>query len=174
MWMQCVLCELWSEYLSTVYVGTLRNMTSGFRRGVCLRSSLFLDSTQRRKAISYRRFGTSCLLHLQVSSGPRSLRMVPIRWPETPVTNYPSTLRTIPKHRGSAIYNSLRHVHFWHAPPPSRTNSPIRRRHGSVNPILETRHHHPAAHPCHDSSTQVLHQMEITAEHKQNRSHIFH
>ena len=87
-------------------------MTSGFRRGVSLRYSLYLDSTQRRKANSYRRFGTSCLSHLQVSSSPRPLRMGPICWPESSVINYVSTLRTVPEHGRSERYKTVIFSHL--------------------------------------------------------------
>jgi hypothetical protein len=41
-----------------------------------MRSSLFLDFTRRRFVVSYRRFGTICLSHLQGSSIPSLLGLL--------------------------------------------------------------------------------------------------
>ena len=69
-----------------------------------VRSALFWDITQRRVVMIYRRFGTTYLSHLEGSRSPKKtwtswpLKIEPIRWPETSVSNYHTTWSLKMKH----------------------------------------------------------------------------
>jgi hypothetical protein len=68
------------------------------RQDLHMRSSLFWNVTQRRLVISYGRFGTIYLSHLQDWTA-WLLKMRPIRCHETSGINYPVTRRVSPKER---------------------------------------------------------------------------
>jgi hypothetical protein len=73
-----------------------------------LRFATFLITTQRMVIIPCRRFGATCLTHLQGSVNPRRerswpLKMEPISCPETSVRNYHYTLRYNPEERRSQL-----------------------------------------------------------------------
>jgi hypothetical protein len=98
----CLLACNLSNNTSPVYIFAL--LKSG--EETLSRSALFWDITQRRVAILYRRFGTTCRSHLQ---GSRSLglwaswplKMGPICCLETSVKDYHWTLRNIREERRS-------------------------------------------------------------------------
>jgi hypothetical protein len=69
-----------------------------FLNFLTLRSTLLWDITQRRVVILYRRFGSKKIYSTWTSW---SLKMGPIRWPETSVNDYHSTLRNTPEERRS-------------------------------------------------------------------------
>ena len=60
------------------------------------RYSLFSDLTRCRLIISYRRFRTTCLPHIQV--------LGPLGCPDTSVTNYETMLSNIPEERRSHLH----------------------------------------------------------------------
>jgi hypothetical protein len=77
---------------------TLTQVTERTLHAMLMRLALFWDITQRRVVILYRRF----------SSRPSSsLKMGPIRCPETSVKNYHWTLRNIPEDRRSHILKAI-------------------------------------------------------------------
>ena len=77
-----------------------------------MRSALFIDITQRRVVILYRRFGRTHWSHLKRSWNSWPFKMGPIRCPETSVWNYHSALRTIQQERTCSLHldGSLSHA----------------------------------------------------------------
>jgi hypothetical protein len=59
----------------------------------------YWNFTQRRKGVSYGRFGTTCRSHL-------TSRIGPIEYPETSAISYHSTLHRTPKERRCHLYCS--------------------------------------------------------------------
>jgi hypothetical protein len=94
------MCVLAADMQNTVAVGTQWSLyvASGFRRCVC---EIFAFTGCHIAQIgSHRRFGTTYRSHLQGwTAWP--LKMGPIGFPETSVTNYQYTLRNIPEERRS-------------------------------------------------------------------------
>ena len=94
--------------------------------------ALFCDSTQRRMAVSYQRFGTTHRSYLprimQSSWTAWSLRMERLGWPETLVINYHSTLCRVPNERRSNSHRrgSLKSLTFHEPTPPhTHTKNPV-------------------------------------------------
>jgi hypothetical protein len=92
--------------------------------GMLMRSSLFWDITQRRVVIFCRRFGTTYGSHIQGSRSPKNvsiflrnswpLKMGPIRYAETSVKYYDSTLRNISEEHRSHVTSCVsNNVTYW-------------------------------------------------------------
>jgi hypothetical protein len=81
-------------------VSVLSNTRFQASASVYIRPSLFWNVVQCKLALSYRRFGSTYRSHLQGST----LKMRPIHWPKTSVTDYQSTKRNIPEELRSLRY----------------------------------------------------------------------